>query len=78
MAYDPSTTALTVILFGLAGLALIGCASMWLKLGKDRERVDQVPTIRVGELRSAANVTAIAFVLLGLALLWFAFVTLSA
>lgn len=77
MADDPSTVALTVMLFGLSGLFLIGCASMWLKVGKDRERADEVPTIRVSELRSAATVTSIAFGLLGVALVWFAFTTLS-
>lgn len=78
MADDPSTTALTVMLFGLAGLFLIGCASMWLKVGEDRERGDQPPRVPIEALRSAANVTAVAFGLLGVALVWFALVTLSA
>lgn len=74
----PAATALTVVLFALSGFFLIVCASMWLKLGKDRERVDQVPTISVARFRSAATITAIAFGLLGVALLCFALAVLSA
>ena len=77
MAYEPAATALTVMLFGLSGLFLIGCASMWLQLGKERERSNQPPTIPVERFRSAATITALAFGLLGVALVWFAFVTLS-
>jgi hypothetical protein len=73
--HGPAASAISVLLFGLAGLFALHAASSWAGLAKDRERPDQRPAIPVRALRSAAGVTAAALVLLGLALLWLALVT---
>lgn len=72
----PAASALSVMLFGLAGLFVLYAASRWAKLAADRERPDQRPSIPVAGFRSAAGITAAAFVLLGFALVWSALVAL--
>lgn len=69
----PAAAAITVILFGLTGLMVMGAASEWIKLARDRERTDQRPTIPIERFRSAAAITAVAMGFLSAALLWVAF-----
>lgn len=73
----PPYSALTVVLFGLAGLLLLGAAFQWVKLGRGREAYNERPTIPVHAFRSAAGLTGVALGLLGVALLWAALMALE-
>lgn len=73
---NPAASALTVILFGLSGAFLFYAARLWLRLSEDRERTDERPRIPVAAFRSAAGVTGVAFLMLGAAVIWLAFVSL--
>lgn len=74
--HGPAASALSVMLFGLAGLLLIGSALSWAKLARDPERLDEMPVIPVRAFRQAAALTAMAFVMLGLASCWLALTAL--
>jgi len=74
--HGPAANAVTVLLFGLAGMTLLGAASYWRNVAKDRERPNERPVVPVAALRSAAGVTAAAFALLGAAAIWLALTAL--
>ena len=71
-------TGLLVLLLGFSALFLLAAARAWSKLALDREGPSEVPKIRVHQLRSAANMTALAFYGLVGAAIWFCLITLSA
>ena len=60
----------------MSGLLLIGTATYWLRLSRHVEPTSERPAIRVHRFRSAAGFTGLAFGLLGVTLLWLAFVSL--
>jgi hypothetical protein len=70
--HGPAANALTVLLFGLAGLFLFAAAASWAKVAKERERPDQKPVVPVRALRSAAGITAAALTMLAIASVWLA------
>jgi hypothetical protein len=74
--HGPAANALTVILFGLSGLFLLGAAAKWARVAEDRERPDESPALSVRSVRSAAGVTAAAFLALGIAVVWLALTAL--
>jgi hypothetical protein len=71
------SSAVTALLFGLSAFLLFGAGSAWLKLAREREGSDDRPTIPVHSFRAASAITAAALGLLGIALLWFAWVEVS-
>lgn len=75
--HGPAANALTVLLFGLSGVLLLACACSWAKVARDREALSERPAVPVRALRSAAGVTAAAFVMLGLAVCWLALASLG-
>jgi hypothetical protein len=77
MLRDPAASALTVILFGLTALLVIGAATKWARLARDHEPADERPAIPVHSFRSAAGLTAAALGMVGLSLLWSALVALA-
>jgi hypothetical protein len=68
---EPAAAAISVLLFGLTALMALGAGSAWLKVAK--RAGSNAPIVA---LRSAAQVTAAAFLFLGAALAWSAFVAL--
>lgn len=72
----PAATALLVILSGLSGLMLLGAASSWAKLGREREGSSDRPAIPVHQFRAAAGMTAAALGLLGVSMICLALVSL--
>ena len=67
-------TSLTVVLLGVSGLLLLVCGVIWLKLARDHGLAR--PTIPIHAFRTAAGVTALTFVVLGLATCWLAFASI--
>lgn len=74
--HGPAANAITVLLFGLAGLLLLACAKSWANVARDRERPNERPTVPVSALRSAAAITGATLAALGLAAIWLALVSL--
>jgi hypothetical protein len=69
---EPAQTALSVVLFGLAGFFLLATVPAWAKLARHRERPNEIPAIPAEAFRSAASMTAATLALLGVALIVFA------
>jgi uncharacterized membrane protein YidH (DUF202 family) len=65
-------TVLTVILWGVSGLLLFSAARSWYKVARQRD-----PELRLTILRNAASISAVAFVMLGVAALWRAFLAVT-
>jgi hypothetical protein len=70
----PGETSLTVVLLGVSGLLLLVCAVFWLKLAQENGL--SRPTIPIHAFRTAAGLTALTFVVLGLATCWLAFASI--
>lgn len=72
----PMHHALTVLLFAVAGMLVVNAAVTWAKLAQGKNDPNK-PPIPVRLFRLAAGYTATAFLMLGIALAWFALVTAS-
>ncbi|HYX46201.1 MAG TPA: hypothetical protein VE820_05205 [Sphingomicrobium sp.] len=71
----PAVPILSVVLFGLSGLLLLLSALSWSKVARETGR--DRPAISIQALRSAAGLTALSFVVLGIAACWLAFTSVS-
>jgi hypothetical protein len=70
----PGVDALSAVLCGVSALLLFASAVYWSKLARDRGQDRRA--ISVHALRSAAALTAVTFLTLGIAACWFAFTTI--
>jgi cytochrome c-type biogenesis protein CcmH/NrfF len=67
-----SATVITVLLWGMSGLLLLSAAGSWSKVARQRD-----PELRVTILRNAAATSTVAFVMLGVAAFWRAFLAVT-
>lgn len=72
--HGPVVSAISVLLLGISALFVFGAARQWRKLATDPERPDERPAIPVQAFRTAAGLTGLAFVMVGLSLAWLALV----
>jgi uncharacterized membrane protein YidH (DUF202 family) len=70
LMHEPAASAISVLLLGLTAFFVFAAALQWAKLAHHPERADERPTIPIHSFRAAAGLTAVALVMLGLALLW--------